>query len=125
MSNCSDFSLFQYYEKFSGSLKQFFLTLCQNNFLPFLDSFVPICKEEYEKNLAANEEILNKAIDEVVAKQLDLGIDISMNTLVEHSVTSDFLLYCKVANSNTSCLDAHAGFLRFSILMYYSLLTNS
>jgi len=40
------------------------------------NSYVPICKEEYEKNLAANEEILNKAIDEVVAKQLDLGIDI-------------------------------------------------
>ena len=66
--------------------------------MPFLDSYVPICKEEYEKNLAANEEILNKAIDEVVAKQLDLGIDISMSTLVEHSHCTLLILidFCPV-----------------------------
>jgi hypothetical protein len=66
--------------------------------LPLLDSYVPICKEEYEKNLAANEEILNKAIDEVVAKQLDLGIDISMSTLVEHSHCTLLILidFCPV-----------------------------
>ena len=38
-----------------------------------LDSYIPIGKEEYDKTLFANEAILNKAIDEVVAKQLDIG----------------------------------------------------
>ena len=37
------------------------------------DGFVPIGKEEYEKKHDANSDLLEKAIDEVVAKQLDLG----------------------------------------------------
>ena len=37
------------------------------------DGFVPIGKDEYEKKHDANADLLEKAIDEVVAKQLDLG----------------------------------------------------
>ena len=40
------------------------------------DGFVPIGKNEFEKKHDANAEALEKAIDEVVAKQLDLGIDV-------------------------------------------------
>ena len=40
------------------------------------DGFVPIGKTEFEKKHDANAEALEKAIDEVVAKQLDLGIDV-------------------------------------------------
>ena len=37
------------------------------------DGFVPIGKDEYEKKHDANADLLEKAIDEVVAKQLNLG----------------------------------------------------
>ena len=35
-----------------------------------------MCKDEHKSFLEANESLIEKAIDEVVAKQLDLGIDI-------------------------------------------------
>ena len=41
-----------------------------------LDGFVPLGKDDFEKAHEANVDVLNKAIDEVVAKQLDLGVDI-------------------------------------------------
>lgn len=45
-----------------------------NNFS--LDSFNPPSKDDHEKTLQTNEDLLAKAIDEVVAKQLDIGIDV-------------------------------------------------
>ena len=42
----------------------------------FIDSFNPTSSEDYEKNLKQNQELLDKAIDEIVAKQLDIGIDV-------------------------------------------------
>ena len=41
-----------------------------------LDGFVPLGKDDFDKAHEANVDVLNKAIDEVVAKQLDLGVDI-------------------------------------------------
>ena len=41
-----------------------------------LDSFNPTKKEDHENTLEKNQELLDKAIDEVVAKQLDIGVDV-------------------------------------------------
>ena len=41
-----------------------------------LDSFNPVSKDDREKNLESNQDLLEKAIDEVVGKQLDIGIDV-------------------------------------------------
>ena len=38
------------------------------------DGFVPLGKDDFDKAHEANVDVLNKAIDEVVAKQLDLGV---------------------------------------------------
>jgi len=40
------------------------------------DTFTPIGNDDFNNFFDENEEILNKALDEIVAKQLDLGIDI-------------------------------------------------
>ena len=40
------------------------------------DRFTPLGKDEYKKAYEENVDVLNKAIDEIVAKQLDMGLDI-------------------------------------------------
>ena len=42
-----------------------------------------------------------------------------------HPENAFFCIYRKVVSSNMSHLEAHAGFFRFSIFMYYDLLKKS
>ena len=60
-------------EKLYFLLNSINITLCWLTVWNISDGFVPIGKEEYEKKHDANADLLEKAIDEVVAKQLDLG----------------------------------------------------
>ena len=46
------------------------------SYILILDSFNPVSKDDREKNLESNQDLLEKAIDEVVGKQLDIGIDV-------------------------------------------------
>ena len=46
------------------------------SYILILDSFNPVSKDDREKNLETNQDLLEKAIDEVVGKQLDIGIDV-------------------------------------------------
>ena len=82
--------------------------------ISFSDSFNPTTKDDHEKNLQTNEDLLVKAIDEVVAKQLDIGIDVitdgemSREAYFLHFVrqiqgmNADNLVDKKIRNGNTT-----------------------
>ena len=83
-------------------------------YIYFSDSFNPTTKDDLEKNLQTNEDLLAKAIDEVVAKQLDIGIDVitdgemSREAYFLHFVrqiqgmNADNLVDKKIRNGNTT-----------------------
>lgn len=83
-------------------------------YIYFSDSFNPTTKDDHEKNLQTNEDLLVKAIDEVVAKQLDIGIDVitdgemSREAYFLHFVrqiqgmNADNLVDKKIRNGNTT-----------------------